>query len=201
MKRILFPLLFSLVVGSVSAQSLNDLFRKLTGGNASSEQTEPATVVVHPSTQELSGTWHYQKPSIEYKGEDMLASIAVTGLKDRLAGYYIQAGLVPGQGTVSFLKRGQCRFVLGEHEIEGRYTYDPKQGTADITLTHETTRIALRGYLTLSNDLLTLQFDADEALQAVQRTVPRLAEDEKIRQISAILQNYPGILVGGILKK
>lgn len=118
---------------AVSGQSMNEKLQQLLGGSHSAKQEE-ATPPTYPSEEALLGVWTYQAPSIEYKGDDMFASIAVAGLQDQLATHYVKAGLVPGQGTVSFKKRNRLHASMGGHEIDGTYSYDPATGTAAITL-------------------------------------------------------------------
>ena len=114
---------------AVSGQSMNEKLQQLLGGSHSAKQEE-ATPPTYPSEEALLGVWTYQAPSIEYKGDDMFASIAVAGLQDQLATHYVKAGLVPGQGTVSFKKRNRLHASMGGHEIDGTYSYDPATGTA-----------------------------------------------------------------------
>ena len=109
---------------AVSGQSMNEKLQQLLGGSHSAKQEE-ATPPTYPSEEALLGVWTYQAPSIEYKGDDMFASIAVAGLQDQLATHYVKAGLVPGQGTVSFKKRNRLHASMGGHEIDGTYSYDP----------------------------------------------------------------------------
>lgn len=185
---------------AVSGQSMNEKLQQLLGGSHSAKQEE-ATPPTYPSEEALLGVWTYQAPSIEYKGDDMFASIAVAGLQDQLATHYVKAGLVPGQGTVSFEKRNRLHASMGGHEIDGTYSYDPATGTAAITLIQDGKQATFQGYLTLRGEVLTLQFDAGDALEAVRHSSPEYAANEKMQQIASIMQNYPGIMLGGQLKK
>ena len=63
---------------------MNEKLQQLLGGSHSAKQEE-ATPPTYPSEEALLGVWTYQAPSIEYKGDDMFASIAVAGLQDQLA--------------------------------------------------------------------------------------------------------------------
>ena len=185
---------------AVSGQSLNEKLQQLLGGSHSAKQEE-ATPPTYPSEEALLGVWTYQAPSIEYKGDDMFASIAVAGLQDQLATHYVKAGLVPGQGTVSFKKRNRLHASMGGHEIDGTYSYDPATGTAAITLIQDGKQATFQGYLSLRGEVLTLQFDAGDALEAVRHSSPEYAANEKMQQIASVMQNYPGIMLGGQLKK
>ena len=134
---------------------MNEKLQQLLGGSHSAKQEE-ATPPTYPSEEALLGVWTYQAPSIEYKGDDMFASIAVAGLQDQLATHYVKAGLVPGQGTVSFKKRNRLHASMGGHEIDGTYSYDPATGTAAITLIQDGKQATFQGYLSLRGEVLTL---------------------------------------------
>lgn len=200
MKKSLILAVLLMGCSAISAQSLNDKLQQLLGGSQTpkQEETTPAT---YPSAETLLGVWTYQAPSIEYKGGDMLASIAVAGLKDQLAAHYVKGGIVPGKGTVSFKKRKQMHASMGGQEIDGTYIYDPATGVATITLVKEGKQATFQGYVTLRGEMLTLQFDAGDALKAVQHASPEYAANEKMQQIGSLLQSYPGIMLGGQLKK
>ncbi|EKC73520.1 hypothetical protein OBE_02349, partial [human gut metagenome] len=103
--------------------------------------------------------------------------------------------------TVSFKKRNRLHASMGGHEIDGTYSYDPATGTAAITLIQDGKQATFQGYLSLRGEVLTLQFDAGDALEAVRHSSPEYAANEKMQQIASVMQNYPGIMLGGQLKK
>ena len=88
-----------------------------------------------------------------------------------------------------------------QEEVDGTYSYDPATGTAAITLIQDGKQATFQGYLSLRGEVLTLQFDAGDALEAVRHSSPEYAANEKMQQIASVMQNYPGIMLGGQLKK
>ena len=52
------------------------------------------------------------------------------------------------------------------------------------------------GVASVADGVLTLLFDARQALDAVGGTPDQAAQNEKLRQICAILEKYPGIRLG-----
>ena len=74
---------------------------------------------------------------------------------------------------------------MGGHEIDGTYSYDPATGTAAITLIQDGKQATFQGYLSLRGEVLTLQFDAGDALEAVRHSSPEYAANEKMQQIAS----------------
>lgn len=201
MKHILVLLFTVCSLSSATAQSLGEQLQHLLGGESNAPKQEKTEPIAHPSVEALLGVWTYQEPSIEYKGEDLLASLAISALKDQLATSYIKGGITPGEGTISFRPKGKLHASIAKQEIDGFYTYDPAKGIAAITLTKDGVQGTFRAYLFTSGGLLTLQFDANDAIQAVRHASPQYANNEKLQKVSTVLQGYPGVMLGGRLKK
>ncbi|WP_300705267.1 DUF4923 family protein [uncultured Alistipes sp.] len=202
MKRIAIFLLLAIGCSATSlhAQSFADKLRQLAGMSQPSEQT--VVKKSYPSADELLGAWTYRAPSIEYKGNDLLASIAVNGLKSEIAAAYVKGGLKPGKGSVIFKRRGKVHISMGGQELDGNYTYSSKTGTLHLTLEREGTRAIFVGYVTLAeNKVLTLQFDANEAIKAARHASTELAKNSNLNNVSQLLANYPGIMLGGEFSK
>ena len=205
MKRIalLLLLLIGCSTASLRAQSLTERLLQLAGAaaNPSAEQQQPVVEKSYPTANELSGSWTYAAPSIEYVGNDLLASIAVNGLKSEIAAAYVKAGLESGKGTITFQRRGRIHISMAGHEIDGSYSYTPKTGTLQLTLVRGTEQATFVGQATLADKVLTLQFDANDAIRAAQHASQELAQNANLKSIGQLLSNYPGIMLGGAFKK
>lgn len=204
MRRIpAFALLLAatLFLHSASAQSWGERLQQLLGGGTTAEPQKTAAAAPPASQAALYGDWTYRAPIIEYTGDDMLAALAVGTLREQLAAALAKAGLVPGQGTVSFRRRGGLHLALAGREAEGSYTYDARQGTLAVTLVREKMRGTIEGTAAMADGRLQLRFDAQRVLEAVRQTAPQHADDEKLRQLAALLENYPGIVLGGELSR
>lgn len=187
----------------VAAQSWQNLFKDLLqslGGSSETTQQAAATPVP-PSAKELRGTWTYQSPAILYTGSDMLATLAVTTLESQLPSYYQQAGLLPGAGTFAFGENDVFEAVLGAHRITGTYRYAAAAGEVSLSFPLEGKQVSFRGRVTLADDVLTLMFEASETLRTLRAASTQFAQNQKVQQISAILDAYPGIMLGAKMKK
>ncbi|MDE5707187.1 MAG: DUF4923 family protein, partial [Alistipes sp.] len=191
----------TLFLSPASAQSWGDRLQQLLGGGTT-EQTQPAAVQTPPASQaELYGDWTYRAPIIEYTGDDMLAALAVGTLREQLAATLAKAGLVPGQGTVSFRRRGGLHLSLAGHQAEGSYGYDARQGALTVTLVHGKTRGTINGKAATADGRLFLRFDAKRVLEVIRQTIPQSGDNEKLQQLGVLLENYPGIVLGGELSR
>lgn len=191
----------------LQAQSWADALGKALGGAAkqqtATEAAEAAAAPAAPPTaRALRGVWTYRAPAMDYTGDDMLAALAVGTLRDQMAPLYARAGLEPGKGTVRFADGRRVVFELGTHRMEGTYTYRPATGALTVTLRHQGRQAAFEGTASLSDGVLTLLFDARQALEAIggrealEGVPEQTAQLEKLRQLAVLLEKYPGIRLG-----
>lgn len=205
MKRLpTFALLLAAVLflSPASAQSWGDRLQQLLGGDNTASATQQTAAATPPASQAaLYGDWIYRAPIIEYTGDDVLAAMAVAGLREQLAATLVKTGLVPGEGKISFRRRSGLHIALGERQAEGTYAYDARQGDLTVTLVHDKRRGTLDGKATAADGRLYLRFDAKRVLEAVRQAAPQNAENDKLEQIGALLESYPGIVLGGELSR
>lgn len=180
---------------------LKDVFQSLGGSASEKPAQEKAAVPVPPSAKELQGVWTYQAPAISYTGSDMLATLAVATLESQLPAYYQQAGLLPGAGTFAFGENDVFEAVLGAHRITGTYGYAAAAGEVSLSFPLEGKQVSFKGRVTLADDVLTLMFEASETLRTLRAASAQFAQNQKVQQISAILDAYPGIMLGAKMKK
>ncbi len=203
MKRIL--LIFALLGGVCfpsEAQSWGDLLKGLFGNSETSQEAPtPTPTLKHPSSRQLWGTWAYQEALIDYTGEDMLASMAVSALEGQIEGYCTKAGVVAGREKLTLSRNGTARILIKGKEAEGRYTYSPTSGAITLKITLDGKQASLQGTASLKEGSLHLYFKAEEVLAAMKSAAPELAENEHIKIASTLISNYPGIRIGVRLKR
>ncbi|WP_418450586.1 lipocalin-like domain-containing protein [Alistipes sp.] len=178
------------------AQSWADALQKALGGSRKESSEAAATPAAPPTAKALRGAWTYRAPAMDYTGDDVVAALAVGSLRDQLAPLYARAGLEPGTGTVRFADSRRVAFELSGHRMEGTYVYDARTGRIAVTLSRAERTATFEGVASVADGVLTLLFDARQALDAVGGTPDQAAQNEKLRQICAILEKYPGIRLG-----
>ena len=204
MKRQLILAAFAVALAApVSAQSWQDLFKNalqsLTGTSS-----EPAATTAAPeplSEKELLGTWSYQAPAMEYTGSDMIASLATSTLKGQLPSYYQQAGLHPGKATVTFTRRGVFKAALDKQKLEGVFRYDDDTGELTIECLFAGNPVSFTGRAKYADGVLTMLFEANAALGSLRASSQQYAQNQKLQQVAAILEHYPGVMLGAELKR
>lgn len=180
----------------VGAQDWKGLLRGLFGSSdKKSEQTAPETTK-YLSAKDLTGTWIYAGTVIRYTGDDLLASMAVSALEGQIEEYCKKAGVVAGRDRVTLDGRGGALVQIGGHQAKGSYKYDPNTGSIHIDIAIRDKQGTLTGTTEYENGTLTLLFNAREALDAMMKAAPQLAQNEKIKMASALIDQYPGLQIG-----
>lgn len=203
MKRILFAtlLLCGLIAPGTQAQSWSSLLKGLVGGSKE-EKTEVKTTAPARLTADLiAGKWMYAEATLAYTGSDMLAQLAVAGLQGQASSYFSKAGLVPGRDAITFGKKNDVTLHIGGREAAGTYSFNSLNGTLVVTLTVDGKSASFRGTASLNDGLLLLLFDANETLHVVRTVSPSAAQDSNVQTLGTIIEKYPGLLIGGKLKK
>jgi len=143
----------------------------------------------------LSGRWVYEAPASEYRGNDLLASLAVSALGSQLEGYYAKAGLTRGRLSLIF-GREEVVAILDEKKAVGHYAYDAASGRLTVTLPLQGKSVRFTGSTAIADGVLTLLFDVGELLQVLRSVAPQIEEDAKWKVVIALLEEYPGMMIG-----
>lgn len=183
------------------AQSLRSLWQSLfgSGGETKTEQAEPERKYM--TAAQLAGTWFYEEAAIAYTGDDMLASMAVSALKGQVEAYAAKAGVVAGRDRLVLNADRTLLFAAGKHTAKGTYAYDASTGAVTMHVEIGGKQGTLTGTTAYENGVMTLLFDAGEALAAMKAAAPQLAQNENVKLATTVVENYPGIRIGARLKK
>ena len=203
-RKVLIAALAVAFAQSAGAQSLQDLIRNALeslSGKTSEESAAPAAVAEPLAATELPGVWNYRAPALEYTGDDMLASLATSTLRGQLPAYYAQAGLQPDKATVTFARDNKFRAALGDRKVEGTYRYDATTGALTVEYLLAGKTVKFTGRAKHADGVLTLLFEANAALASLRASSPQAAQDQRLQQIAAILERYPGVMLGVELKR
>jgi hypothetical protein len=201
MKRIL--LILALLSGSIldsQAQSWSEMLKSLFG-IGSQKETELVPEVKHITASELASTWIFADPVIVYTGSDPVATMAVSALEGQMDGILLKGGVQRGRDRVTFNKRGTMTLEINDFIGAGNYLYTPSTGEITLTLTSKEKSLTITGKSEYKEGVLTLKFDADKALSALQVAAPSLAENDYVKIASSIISSYPGIEIGASFKR
>lgn len=200
MKRIAWiTALLCCMTAEAGAQDWRGLLRGLFGSSnkeTETEQTAPEPASKHLTAQELAGTWVYAGAVIRYTGDDLLASMAVSALQGQIEEYCTKAGVVVGRDRVTLDGKGGAVVRIDQREAKGSYRYDPATGSIRIEIAIRGKQGILTGTTEYENGTLTLLFNAREALDAMKAAAPQLAQNEKVKMASTLIDQYPGLMIG-----
>lgn len=189
------------------SQSLKDILKSETVKNAVTSITGGKKL----SVENLQGTWTYVNPAIQLEGDNALknvaASIASTEAEKKMKEYCSKVGIVEGVFNYTFnadstftcqLKKGTLKgtysFVAEEKMLQLDFSLLGKKKKKNSSLTTMTAQVVL------SNDQLTLLFNADKLLKFLS-TLSAISGSSTLQAINQLAEQYDGMLLGFDLKK
>ena len=149
----------------------------------------------------ISGEWKYKCPSVGVSGKNLLAGIAKpiakSKLKKKLKKAFKKIGLEKACPQFAFNVDGSCAIKLLGVNVKGQYNYNPSDGK----ITFKWHGIPLSAKLVPDGKKkLHLTFDTDKLLTLL-RLLGRFSDNEIIKALSFLSENYDDVMVGFELKK
>ena len=172
----------------------------------------------------LTGTWNYEGTSCVLESEQALAnlggSLASGTIEEKLDGYLSKVGVAPGACTFAFLENNSCQFTVKGRTINGTYTLDSKAKTVEFNFYG---RLSMTAHVSYDLTNMNLVFDADKLLSLIKKVTSTVASKTSssggglsslfggsssgaaasgtLSTVSALLDNYTGMMLGMKLKK
>lgn len=206
MKRILFILLAlgAICVSEPSrAQSLDDLMKSIGAMFSTSEQTpQQKPAVTTPTLEELIGRLKYDALAIDYTGDSSIASLAVATLESQLPMIAEKFGFVVGRDYIDVSDDGSLLIVCdGKGAAAYCSSYDQATGRTTIMMRLGEQNIYVGATVLKSEGRYRLLFDATELFSLMEKHYPAFAENTTLVMIKGVVDAYPGIRVGVVLRK
>lgn len=206
MKRILFILLAlgTICVSEPSrAQSLDDLMKSIGAMFSTSEQTpQQKPAVTTPTLEELIGRLKYDALAIDYTGDSSIASLAVATLESQLPMIAEKFGFVAGRDYIDVSDDGSLLIVCdGKGAAAYCSSYDQATGRTTIMMRLVEQNIYVGATVLKSQGRYRLLFDATELFSLMEKHYPAFAENTTLVMIKGVVDAYPGIRVGVVLRK
>ena len=86
--------------------------------------------------------------------------------------------------------------MLDTHKVEGVYRYDEDTGELTVECLFAGNPVSFTGRAKHADGVLTLLFEANAALGSLRASSQQYAQNPKLQQIAAILERYPGVMLG-----
>lgn len=207
MKRIILSLAIA-AMGTIgaSAWDLNSVFNSGSLGNileGVSSTIQNATASNKFTLDELTGTWNYTSPGVQFDSDNSLQRLggaaAATTIENKLSQYYKKAGVDKLTLTVDENHNFTMKFKHGTLKGTITKSSDDKlefnfQAFGKINIGK------VKCMATKSGSLLNLGFDVKRMISILQK-VSAVAKNSSFTQLANLLSKYEGIYAGVKLKK
>ncbi len=205
MKHFIFMLLTLCAVvcsQQASAQSLDDLMRGLSSLFSTQEPASETPKDVYPPLDELFGRFKYDALAIDYSGDSTLASLAVATLESQLPLIAEKAGFVAGRDYLEVLDDGTMHIVRdGKRATAYCSSYDEQTGRASIMMQVDEQTIRIVATVIKADGGYRVLFDATELIALMAKHYSKFEENTTLQMAKGVIDAYPGIRVGAVLRK
>lgn len=201
-KGISAAVLFCMICGTASAQSLTDLLKKVTTNETVKNVVENVTGTVIPV--DIKGTWTYSGTAVKFESDDLLkstaASLAATQVEEKLDSYVAKVGIKAGTFSFTFNEDKSFAATVKGKSFHGNYTISEDYKTLSLTFG---TAISLKPFtaaISVTDAQLDLLFEADRLLELLGKLTAS-SSNSTLKAISTIVNQYDGMKLGLELKK
>lgn len=187
---------------TASAQSLQDLLKKVTDNEAVKNVVENVTGTTIPV--DIKGTWTYSGIAVKLESDDLLkstaASLASSQIEDKLDQYVAKIGIKAG--TFSFTFKEDKTFTataLGKN-FNGTYTLSEDYKTISLQFGKTIGMKPFTAAVSATSSQLDLLFQADKLLELIGKLTSS-SSNSTLKTIGTLVNQYDGMKLGLELKK
>ena len=158
------------------------------------------------TVENLAGTWTYVNPGIQLEGDNALknvaASVAASEMEKKLKEYCAKVGIVEGAFNYTFNSDSTFTNVLKGKTLKGTYSFNPDEKTMELHYGKigKSKLTTMTAHVVLSNDELSLLFDADKLLDFLTK-LSAVSKNTTLQALNKLASQYDGMMLGFGLKK
>ncbi len=158
------------------------------------------------TVENLVGTWTYVNPGIQLEGDNALknvaASVAASEMEKKLKEYCAKVGIVEGAFNYTFNSDSTFTNVLKGKTLKGTYSFNPDEKTMELHYGKigKSKLTTMTAHVVLSNDELSLLFDADKLLDFLTK-LSAVSKNTTLQTLNKLASQYDGMMLGFELKK
>lgn len=158
------------------------------------------------TVENLAGTWTYVNPGIQLEGDNALknvaASVAASEMEKKLKEYCAKVGIVEGAFNYTFNSDSTFTNVLKGKTLKGTYSFNPDEKTMELHYGKigKSKLTTMTAHVVLSNDGLSLLFDADKLLDFLTK-LSAVSQNTTLQTLNKLASQYDGMMLGFELKK
>ncbi len=188
---------------NASAQSLKDLFGKVTENSTVTDIVEKVTGI-NLSKGDIKGTWNYTGSAVKLESEDLVksaaAGVAATQVEKKLNEYLAKIGLKEGAFTFTFNEDNTFNTTVKGKKFNG--TYELSEDGTSLTLKFGKT-VSTKGFTTdvsIKNSTFEILFEADRLLELIGKLTASTS-NTTLKTIGTLAGQYDGMKIGLELQK
>lgn len=158
------------------------------------------------TVENLAGTWTYVNPGIQLEGDNALknvaASVAASEMEKKLKEYCAKVGIVEGAFNYTFNSDSTFTNILKGKTMKGTYSFNPDEKTMELHYGKigKSKLTTMTAHVVLSNDELSLLFDADKLLDFLTK-LSAVSKNTTLQTLNKLASQYDGMMLGFELKK
>lgn len=187
---------------TLSAQSLKDLFKKVTDNEAVKNVVENVTGTTIPV--DVKGTWTYSGTAVKFESDDLLkstaASLAATQVEDKLDEYVSKIGIKAGTFSFTFNEDNTFKANVKGRSFNGTYTLSEDYKTISLQFGKTIGLKPFEASVSATSSQLDLLFQADRLLELIGKLTSS-SNNTALKTIGGIAGQYDGMKIGLELKK
>lgn len=206
MKKLLFLITLTTATAlwqGAQAQSLDALMKSITSLFVTDEPTQTEEVKqTHPTQAKLMGRWIYDSLAIDYTGDSSVAALAVSTLESQLPTLAAKFELSAGRDNIMVNDDGTMIITIGDKKSSAYCSsYDQRTGSATMMFRLKDKNISIGATAIDHNGKVKLMFNANEMMELVAQNYDKYDEMTTLQMAKGVIDSYPGIMVGLVLKR
>ncbi len=184
-----------MMVASSQAQSLSDL---LNLGNLSKVVS---TITGTNTVQNITGTWVYQSPAVEFKSDDLLKKaggmVAASTVESKMSTQLSKVGITAGKMSFTFNADSTFTSTVGSRNMNGTYTYDKNTQKVQLTYLY---LLNVSANVNCTSTSMELLFESDKLLKII-AFLGSKSSSTTTKTIGTLAGSYDGMLMGFEMNK
>lgn len=202
MKRIIITGLFCLIGLAASAQSINEMLKKVTGSDVAKSIVEKVTGTTLPV--DIKGTWTYSGTAVKFESDDFLkstaASLAASQVEEKMDQYVAKVGIKAGTFSFTFKEDNTFTATVKGKSFNGTYTLSEDYKTISLQFGKTIGLKPFNAAISATSGQIDLLFQADKLLDLLGKLTSS-SNNSTLKAIGAVANQYDGMKLGLELTK
>lgn len=187
---------------SATAQSLQDIFKKVSSSEVKKTIVETATGTTLPV--DVKGSWTYSGIAVKFESDDILkstaASLAASKVEDKLDEYIAKVGIKAGTFSFTFNEDKTFSANVKGKSFKGTYTISEDYKTMGIQFGKSIALKPFNASISVTGSQMDLLFEADRLLELLGKLTSS-SSNSTLNTLGSLVNQYDGMKLGLELKK